>query len=224
MAEYNEEILDHEYDGIQEMDNNLPRWWLYLFYFSIVFAVVYMLYFHLFGIGYLQEDEYLQAMNPNYVRVDASNGEFLGFLPAYHPPIYKQGGDMTPRRAALAGGKAMAVTVQTAATDTVVYMAVTDAARLMNGADIFKANCATCHGQLGEGGIGPNLTDDYWLHGDGMSNVVKSVKYGYPSKGMISWRLMLKPEQIIDVSSHVLTLRGTNPPNPKAPQGELIAQ
>ncbi|MBU0982545.1 MAG: hypothetical protein KKA42_01645, partial [candidate division Zixibacteria bacterium] len=88
MAEHDEEVLAHEYDGIKEMDNNLPRWWLYLFYFTIVWGVMYLLYYHVFGIGYLQDDEYRLEMDPSYVRITETGDRFLGVLPEYRSPWY----------------------------------------------------------------------------------------------------------------------------------------
>lgn len=99
--------------------------------------------------------------------------------------------------------------------------ALTDPAEIAEGKNIFLTNCATCHGKEGQGGAGPNLTDDYWLHGGGIKNVFKTIKYGVPQKGMIAWETQLSPKQIQQVASYILTLRGTNPPGAKEPQGEL---
>jgi cytochrome c oxidase cbb3-type subunit 3 len=222
MAQYHDELLEHDYDGIQEMDNFLPRWWLYLFYVSIVFAVLYMLYYHVLDIGYLQQDEYLQEVDPNYVRTTASDARLLGILPEYRSPLYVAGGDITPRMKAMAGPQVKMV-LMTAETDTLVYEASTDPASIAAGRVTFSNICSQCHGKLGEGGVGPNLTDDYWLHGATFTNIVKSVKYGYPAKGMVSWMGTLKENEIIDVAAYVQTLRGTNPPNPRAPQGDLVS-
>lgn len=224
MAEYKDELLDHDFDGIQELDNNLPRWWLGLFYFTIFWGVVYMLYFHVFHIGYSQEDQYKQEVNPAYVRVPEGGSKLLGVLPEYRSPLYSPYKDQTPYTREYGSGGPAAVVVMTAETDTITYTALTDPARLEEGKEIFGKNCAQCHGKFGEGQVGPNLTDNYWLHPTGMTGVVKSIKYGYPAKGMISWRGTLKPDQILDVASYVLTLHGTNPPNPKAPQGELVEE
>jgi len=223
MAEYNEEILEHEYDGIQEMDNNLPKWWLYLFIFTIGWSVIYMLYYHVFDTGYLQEDEYRQEMNPDYVRVSQSDLKVLGILPEYRSPFYNPHGDVTPRSLFASSNKTVRV-MMTAATDTITYIAIVDPASIADGKGIFITNCAQCHGKLGEGGVGPNLTDNYWLHGADISSIVKSVKYGYPAKGMISWRGMLKEEQITKTASFVQTLIGTNPPNGRPPQGDLVTE
>lgn len=221
MAEFDEKLMDHEYDGIKELDNDLPRWWRYLFYFSIIWAVAYMLFYHVFSIGYLQEDQWRQEMDPNYVRQSAADTRFLGVIPEYHSPIAQQPGDITPRMLALAEPTEV-VPMITRETDTLIYAALTDPSELAAGKEVFVKNCVQCHGSLAEGGIGPNLTDDYWLHEVGMTGVVKSIKYGYPAQGMISWRGFLSEDKILEVASYVLTLRGTNPPNAKAPQGELV--
>ena len=102
--------------------------------------------------------------------------------------------------------------------------ALTEPAALNSGKEIFVKNCAVCHTEKGGGLVGPNLTDDYWIHGGGIKNIFAVVKEGVPAKGMISWKAQLNPRQIQEVSSFVLTLRGTNPPNPKAPEGVLYVQ
>lgn len=92
------------------------------------------------------------------------------------------------------------------------------------GMEIFHKNCISCHGDNGQGGIGPNLTDDYYLHGKGIENTMKTIMNGVPDKGMISWKPLLKPEEIQKVASFVLSIHGSNPANPKAPQGTLIKE
>ncbi len=222
MAKINEEILDHEYDGIQEMDNNLPKWWLYLFIFTIGWSLVYMLYYHFLDTGYLQADEYRQEMDPNYVRVSQADLKVFGILPEYHSPYFNPHGDITPRSLFAQSNKGMVVML-TASNDTVTYIALADPTSIAEGKKVFVTNCAQCHGKLGEGGVGPNLTDNYWLHGADFSSIVRSVKYGYPAKGMISWRGTLKEGEILKTSSYIQTLIGTNPPNGRAPQGDLVA-
>ena len=96
-----------------------------------------------------------------------------------------------------------------------------DAAGIEDGKGIFTTNCSPCHGHLGEGVVGPNLTDDYWLHGGSLNDIYKTIKTGYPAKGMKSWATDLSPVQIRNVASFIKTLHGTNPPNAKAPQGEM---
>jgi cytochrome c oxidase cbb3-type subunit 3 len=102
--------------------------------------------------------------------------------------------------------------------------ALTDVASLNSGKEIFAKNCAVCHTEKGGGLVGPNLTDDYWIHGAGIKNIFAVIKDGVPAKGMISWKTQLNPRQIQEVASFILTLRGTNPPNPKAPEGVLYVQ
>ncbi|MEN0048413.1 MAG: c-type cytochrome, partial [Bacteroidota bacterium] len=97
---------------------------------------------------------------------------------------------------------------------------IEDEAAIALGETIFKTNCAACHGQAGEGGVGPNLTDEYWLHGGSIKDVFKSIKYGIPEKGMIAWQAQLRPAEIHKISSFIMSLANTNPPNGKEPQGE----
>lgn len=96
-----------------------------------------------------------------------------------------------------------------------------DQGSLQSGKDIFYTKCSVCHGRLGEGLVGPNLTDDYWINGAGIKNIFRVIKYGVPAKGMITWQNQLSPRQIQEVASYVYSLHGTNPPNAKPPQGVL---
>ena len=181
-------MMDHEYDGIRELDNNLPPWWKYMFYATIVFAFVYLIRYHISGHGMLQTQEYL-------AEVSAAEEE---------------------------KATQMANSEETISDESVSFLV--DASSIEKGAAIYKGNCATCHGQLGEGGAGPNLTDEYWIHGGGIKNVFKTIKYGVPAKGMIAWQSQFSPSQIQKVASYILTLQGTKPPNGKAPQGELFIE
>lgn len=181
-------MLDHEYDGIRELDNSLPPWWKYLFYATIVFAVVYLIRFHITGGGQLSHEEYtaeMQAASEAKAEFIASAGEMIS-------------------------------------EENVTFLA--DESSITLGQSIYAGNCATCHGQLGEGGAGPNLTDEYWIHGGGIQNVFKTIKYGVPSKGMIAWQSQFNPEQMQKVASYILTLKGSNPPNAKSPQGEIYIE
>jgi len=177
-------MLDHEYDGIRELDNSLPPWWKYLFYATIIFSVIYLIRFHITGGGQLSHEEYAEEM----ALAEAQKAEFIA-----------------------AAGESITE-------ENVSFLA--DESSINLGKAIYDGNCATCHGQLGEGGAGPNLTDEYWLHGGGIKNVFKTVKYGVPSKGMIAWQSQFSPSQMQKVSSYILTMQGTNPPNAKDPQGE----
>ena len=98
---------------------------------------------------------------------------------------------------------------------------LTDSSELSSGKSIFEANCIACHRKDAGGLVGPNLTDKYWLHGGGIKNVFHTISEGVPQKGMLSWKSQLKPKQIQEVASYVLSLQGSNPPNPKPPQGTI---
>ena len=103
---------------------------------------------------------------------------------------------------------------------------VANTSSLDNGKSIFNTNCAACHGESAgsmPGGVGPNLVDEYWIHGGDIKDLFKTIKYGVPAKGMISWESQLSPSQIQDVASYILSLQGTNPPNAKEPQGDLYS-
>lgn len=223
MSDAQDKLLHHNYDGIQEFDNDLPRWWLWLFYLTIVWGVLYFIFYHVLSFGYLSADEYRQELDPDYVRVEHRDQKLVGLIPIYRAPYFD------PQRDLAATGKVQKRSLsgfreETRESDTTTYVALADPSTLSAGKAIYLAKCANCHNSLGEGNIGPNLTDDYWIHGAGMTNITKTIKYGFPAKGMLAWRGELTPEQILQVASHVLTLHGSNPPNPKSPQGELVKQ
>lgn len=90
------------------------------------------------------------------------------------------------------------------------------------GQEIYKANCSPCHGQAGEGVVGPNLTDKFWLHGGKPEEIYKSIADGIVEKGMIAWMPILGGEKVKQVTAYVSTLKGTNPANAKAPEGEPV--
>lgn len=175
----------HAYDGIRELDNRLPPWWINMFILTIIWAVGYMWYYHWGGNGPSSGEEYKTEMETAKKAI-----------------------------AVALAGKANAV-------DESNVTALTEAGALGEGELIYKNTCAACHGQKGEGTVGPNFTDDYWIHGGGVKNIFKTIKYGVPEKGMISWQAQLKPADMQKVASYILTLRGTNPPNQKEPQGAI---
>ena len=178
-------LLDHDYDGIKELDNNLPPWWVYLFYACIVFAVVYLVRFEIMGADN-QETELKKGMAQAQIDI----AEYKKTAP-----------DLMDE-------------------NTVTLL--TDAADLAAGKAIYTANCVVCHRADGGGQIGPNLTDDQWILGGGIKNVFHTlVNGGRDGKGMISWKGTLKPKQMQEVASYVLSLKGTNPKDPKAPEGEV---
>ena len=177
-------LLDHDYDGIRELDNKLPAWYMALFYLTIFFAIVYMINYHVLGKSNLSYDEYTQEMTDAQMQKE----EML-------------------RTGALIN------------VNNVTQLK--DPADLQKGKEIFTANCIPCHGVNGEGIVGPNLTDNYWINGGGVKNVFNTISEGVPAKGMITWKLQLNPKQIQSVASYILSLGGTNPPNGKAPEGTI---
>ena len=178
---------DHEYDGIRELDNNLPPWWKYGFYLTIVVGIIYILNFHFFKFGDLQ----IQAYEKELVAAEKAVQDYL---------------------------KAQALNVDE---NSVEYK--TDPAVLKSGKSIFNQYCKVCHGAEGQGLVGPNFTDNYWIHGGSIQDIFKTVKYG-AKNGMKSWKDELNPVDMQAVSSFIKSLVGTNPANPKAPQGELYVE
>jgi cytochrome c oxidase cbb3-type subunit III len=174
----------HEYDGIRELDNKLPRWWVYLFILTVIFAAVYLFGYHIGKWWPLQEDEYSSEMA----------------VVAKNKPVQPE-------------------------MDMATLVPFTDAQNLAAGEGTFKKICFVCHGMQGQGLVGPNFTDAYWIHGDtitktvGIKDLYKVVITGVLDKGMISYKDQLSPLQIQQVLSYIISLQGTNPPNPKAPQG-----
>ncbi|MBX7051403.1 MAG: c-type cytochrome [Flavobacteriales bacterium] len=175
-------LTDHDYDGIRELDNALPPWWKYGFYFTIVWAMVYLVYFHISN-GPSSADEYKAQMD---------------------------------------AGAAQVASYQAKAKDLVTEKTVTlmtEASDIDAGKAAFVQYCAVCHGPDGGGIVGPNLTDKFWLHGGDVKDVFTTIKYGVAGKGMKSWQQELSPKMIAQVSSFVLSLQGTTPASPKAPEG-----
>lgn len=178
-------VLDHNYDGIRELDNNLPPWWLYGFYASIIFGAVYLLRFHVFN-GANQYDELETELAEAKIAIEEYKKTAKDLVDA----------------------------------NTVVLL--TDASDLNAGKAIFDTNCVACHMADGGGGIGPNLTDEYWITGGGIKNVFNTISEGGRSgKGMIAWKSQLKPAQIAQVASYVLSLQDVTPVNPKEPEGDI---
>ncbi len=178
-------VLDHSYDGIRELDNNLPPWWVYMFYASIIFAVVYLLRYEVFD-GTNQRDEY-------EIEVAQAKADFEEYK--------KNNKDMV---------------------DATTVELLTDAKDIAAGKAIYSDNCIACHKDDGGGGIGPNLTDEYWILGGGIKEVYHTISEGGRSgKGMIPWKTDLKPFEIAQVASYVISLGGTTPAEPKAPEGDV---
>lgn len=181
-------LIDHDYDGIQELDNSLPPWWKWMFYISIVWSVFYLINYHVVPIwneGKLQAALYDDQIEEGKRQLEEYKLKAADFVD-----------------------------------ETTVTMA-TDPTVISKGKAKYEEVCAACHGVQGQGEVGPNLADEYWLHGGDIQSVFKTIKYGIPEKGMISWQDQLKPSEMQAVASYILTMQGTNPPNAKEPQGEL---
>ena len=180
--------LNHDYDGIHELDNKLPPWWLYGFYACVAFACIYLYRFHVSHTAPSSLQEYETAV----AQAEIEKQEYL----------------------------------ETAASkvDETTVALLTDAAALESGKKLFTGTCAACHGAEGQGIVGPNLTDDYWLHKGGIKDVFKTIKYGVPEKGMKSWKDDFSPAQIAELASYIKSIHGTKPPAAKEPQGDLYKE
>lgn len=179
-------IEDHEYDGIQELDNPLPGWWLMTFYITIVFSVVYFIYYQV--LDGPSSDEYLTSEMTRIEEVRESRVEEVGEK-----------------------------------TNEEMRAVLDDRERLERGKEEYTKNCMACHGNNAQGMIGPNLTDDYWIHGDGtVKSIAEIIRGGVPDKGMPAWGQVLQPEQIVNVAGYVYSLHGTEPAGAKGPEGEKV--
>jgi cytochrome c oxidase cbb3-type subunit III len=177
-------LLDHDYDGIRELDNALPPWWKYGFYITIFISIIYLTNFHVLNTGKNPTEEYADEMHKAQVEkeiFEANNKDKID--------------------------------------EKNIVMA--DAIGLQKGAQIFATDCWACHGKKGEGGAGPNLTDDYWLHSGSLNDIYLTIKNGYPDKGMQAWSVKFTPKEMSQIASYVKSLKGTNPPNAKAAQGDF---
>jgi len=185
VGDENKVDLGHNYDGIRELDNRLPPWWLAIMYGTMIWAVVYMYYYHWSGNEWSSQQEYEMEME----MAEEQKARFLARMAN--------------------------------AVDEKSVTLLTDEKSIAEGLSIYTANCLVCHGSQGEGLVGPNFADDYWIHGGDIKDLFRTIKYGVPEKGMISWKSQLRPADMQKVASYILTFQGTNPPNQKAPEGEL---
>lgn len=170
-------LLDHDADGIQELDNNLPRWWVWLFYLCILFSGVYLTYYHVLGKGDLQIAAYRREMTAGDALKNAAQAQFEASLSSLAPSKNE--------------------------------------ALLARGGQVYMTYCSPCHRPDAGGLVGPNLCDDYWIHGSTYADNLKVIINGVPEKGMLTWKGVLTPYDIQAVASYIYTLRGTTPPNPK---------
>ncbi len=177
-------LRPHSFDGIQEYDNQLPRWWVMKFWLTIGFAVAYIYWFHL-----------------------ADEGR--GLMVEY---------EIETKKMAMTRAKEP---TSVPLTEDELRAYIKDPEILKSGAAIFHEKCVSCHADDGGGIVGPNLTDRYWLHGNQMLDIVRTVTDGVPEKGMIPWKSLLNRDQIHWVSAYIKSLEGTIAKNPKKPEGTL---
>ena len=178
--------LKEDFDGISELDNPPPPWFMWLFYTCVVFAGVYLVRYSWLHYSPNQQEEYAQKMQ----KLNTEKAAYMAKM-----------------------------------ADNVDENTVTlekSPEKLAEAKTLFIDKCAACHGQNGEGKNGPNLTDDYWIHGNGIKDVFKTIKYGVLEKGMVAWKEQISPPKMRTVASYVLSLRGTNPTGAAAPQGEKM--
>lgn len=177
--------LGHDYDGIRELDNKLPPWWLYGFYVCVIFAGIYLWQYHVSKTSPLPEQELQIAME----KADKEKEAYLK----------KAANNIDENSVKL----------------------LTEAADIEAGKKIYTTSCVACHLADGGGQVGPNLTDEYWLHGGSVQDIFKTIKYGWPEKGMKSWKDDFSPRQMAQLTSYVKSLTGTKPAQPKEPQGTI---
>ena len=178
-------MAGHDYDGITELDNNLPQWWVWLFVITVVWSLCYMVYFHVLG-GPGQIDLYEQEMaaaGTPVVQVASAPA------PAAAPPPAADAPELDNDQL------------------------------LAQGKQIYLQHCLVCHMPDGGGSIGPNMADEYFIHGHTYADSIQVIIDGVPEKGMIPWQGVLKPEEIHAVATYIWTFRGTTPANPKPPEG-----
>lgn len=179
-----EPVLNHAYDGIEELDNPLPGWWLGTFYITIVFAAGYFVWHNIVGGGMVHERAYRAERSV----VEAKLAELEKAKAASIDPV--------------AFGKELA-----------------NPALVGPGQQLFTAKCSSCHGPQAGGLIGPNLTDNHWINGDGTPLAIFKVVEKGTDKGMPPWNGLLKPDELKQVTAYVISLKGSKPANAKPPQG-----
>ncbi len=185
MSQKKDELLSHEYDGIREFDNALPKWWLYGFYFTIVFGIVYAINYHM--------------------------------LPT---PLWGKPGMIAEYTAEMEEASRLAASRPKAAGPSTALVVLTDPESLKKGQEIFEGAslCHACHRKDLGGMVGPNLTDNLWIHGCTPAELVKNVATGFPPLGMLPYGSgqALTDEQLLQVVSYILSKQGSNPENPRA--------
>jgi cytochrome c oxidase cbb3-type subunit 3 len=188
LGKEDEVMTDHDYDGIRELDNVLPPWWLYGFYITILISIFYIIQIFTNPEKYNQEMEYANE-------VEEAKEEMEAYILA-NPDLF----------------------------NTENLETFTDAKNLAKGKELFTSKtCMACHLVDLGGSIGPNLTDEYWILGGDMSNIFNTIsKGGRPGKGMIPWDSTISLLERQQLASYIISMQGTSPANPKAPEGDII--
>ena len=176
-------MMEHAYDGILEIDNPIPAWFMTLFYGSIIVSVVYMFAYHVVGDGQIMTTEYKEQMAEGETIKQAYMKQFASSINENNVTLLK------------------------------------DETSIKEGKKMFTQNCVACHAADGGGGVGPNLTDEFWIHGSTIKSVYHTISEGVAEKGMIAWKKSLNSIQMQQVASYILSLKGTKPAKPKEPQG-----
>lgn len=183
-------LLDHNYDGIRELDNFMPGWWVLGFWFTIVFGVIYLLFYHVLGWGPSSSGEYEMEMASVVTVKPTENADTK--------------------------------------TDWAELTFLSDATSVEKGKVLYNQICNVCHGGNGEGLVGPNLTDEFWIHGCDTPSIMNSIKVGFPAKGMPAYGggKQLNTVELQLVASYIHSLQGSNPANAKPidPTREVACQ
>jgi cytochrome c oxidase cbb3-type subunit 3 len=187
----NQGMKGHSYDGITELDNPLPSWWLWTFLLTIIFSFIYYIHYES-GAGHTLNQELdiaLKEISQSKSHSSSHNHDVM------------QPTETEESLASQMNGEAMVLT----------------------GASVYEGKCLACHGKDLQGIVGPNLVDKYWIHGKGTrADIVSVIRAGVLDKGMPAWEPLLKKEEIYAITAFILSKKGSDVPNAKAPQGELV--
>ena len=184
---------EHDFDGIEEHDNPLPGWWLGIFWVTIIYGIIYVLYFHVISPESLPRAKWeadvkkAEAARAALMAAPAGDAATAGMTEEERMwAEYKAGGWEATAKAQ------------------------------------YDLYCVPCHLTDGGGSIGPNFTDDYYIHGGKLTDIKRTIVDGVPEKGMVSWKPVLKPKEIDEISYYIRSLRGNTPAVAKEPQGQLV--
>lgn len=175
-------IEGHVYDGIQEYDNPMPKWWLYIFYITIAWSVYYVI---AISVGWI--NDYDANLDKENQKIDALVAAAAEASPEVTPELLDE--------------------------------AIENQEFLSEGEAKYASTCAACHGQSGEGGIGPNLTDNAWIHGGSPTDIYDVIDVGVPDKGMAAWGRALSHPEHVGLVVYIDSIRNTNVEGGKEPEG-----